>query len=265
MKDKPLSIIQISDTHLFADVQGDISGRNTFNSFKAVKDLVLAQHENPDMVILTGDLSQDFSEESYRHLVRELLPFTCPIYWIPGNHDHSDDMERVMSSTQCHADKEIVTDDWHIILLDSSIQGKVVGEFTLGALTSLELAVNRYPDKYLMVCLHHHPVPINVAWLDSLGLQHPERFLEIVKGHKNLRLIVWGHVHQQFEMQEGDVQYLSVPSTCIQFSPDSDEFALDTRLPGYRWFELSGDGAVKTGVNRLEGYEDTIDYSSSGY
>jgi Icc protein len=51
----------------------------------------------------------------------------------------------------------------------------------------------------------------------------------------------------------------------VQFSPDSDEFALDTRLPGYRWFELTSDGGVKTGVNRLTGYEDDIDYTSSGY
>ncbi len=104
-----------------------------------------------------------------------------------------------------------------------------------------------------------------MGWMNPLGLQQPQRFLDIVKAHDNLRLIVWGHIHQQFEWQDGNVQYLSVPSTCLQFLPNTEDFVLDTRLPGYRWFELFEGGRVKTGVNRLAVYDDNIDYSSTGY
>jgi len=261
----PLKIVQISDTHLFADENGEIAGRNTLNSFLAVRDLVLAEHPNPDMIFLTGDLSQDFSEAAYERLTTELRSFTCPIYWIPGNHDHSSDLPRILSTTQCLDDKEIVTDDWQIVLLDSSLDGKVYGEFSDDELVRFKEVVDRYPEKYLFVFLHHHPVPINVAWLEHIGLHNPEKFLETVRSHPKLRVIAWGHIHQQFEMQEGDVQYLSVPSTCVQFSPDSNTFALDTRLPGYRWFELNSNGEVKTGVNRLKEFDDGIDYTSTGY
>lgn len=265
MDTKPLRIVQISDTHLFEDQSRELAGRNTWNSFLAVRDLVLAKHPDPDMILLTGDLSQDFSDESYQHLAGAMESFSCPIYWIPGNHDKSVDLKRVMSSTQCKPDKDIVTDAWHIVLLDSSVEGKVFGEFSEAELHHLSEAVGMYPEKYFMVCLHHHPISVDVSWLDNIGLKHPDRFLGLVNQHPNLRLIAWGHIHLQFEKQEGDVQYLSVPSTCIQFSPDSDNFELDRRLPGYRWFELSDDGSVLTGVNRVNELDDNVDYSIAGY
>jgi hypothetical protein len=40
--------------------------------------------------------------------------------------------------------------------------------------------------------------------------------------------------------------YLSVPSTCVQFKPLSDDFAIDDLSPGYRWFDLYANGDVVT-------------------
>ena len=265
MDKQTLRIVQLSDMHLFEDAGTTLQGCNTRRSFLAVRDLVLLQHPHPDMIFLTGDFSQDESDASYRHAAEALTSFTCPIYFIPGNHDRAPDLARVLSTTQCLSDKEIVAKNWHIILLDSTVPGKVYGEFSEHTLEKLQEAVQQYPDKYLMVFLHHHPVPIQVAWLDKLGLKNPERFLKIVRAHPKLRVIAWGHIHQQFEKKEGEVQYLSVPSTCIQFSPDSPTFALDRRLPGYRFFELSPEGIVRTQVYRLEKSEENIDYDSSGY
>ncbi len=49
---------------------------------------------------------------------------------------------------------------------------------------------------------------------------------------------------------------MSTPSTCAQFLPNSDDFALDSRPPGYRWLELSSDGSISTRVLWVEGYSD---------
>ena len=45
---------------------------------------------------------------------------------------------------------------------------------------------------------------------------------------------------------------MSSPSTCAQFLPNSDDFALDVRSPGYRWLELSDNGAMHTKVVWVE-------------
>jgi Icc protein len=44
------------------------------------------------------------------------------------------------------------------------------------------------------------------------------------------------------------VRLLSTPSTCAQFVPRSDGFAIDRRPPGYRWLELRDDGSLSTDV-----------------
>ena len=51
------------------------------------------------------------------------------------------------------------------------------------------------------------------------------------------------------------VKLMSSPSTCIQFAPLSKEFKIDALSPGYRWLELFDDGAISTGVQRLQGIE----------
>ena len=42
---------------------------------------------------------------------------------------------------------------------------------------------------------------------------------------------------------------MSTPSTCAQFLPGSEFFALDERPPGMRWIELYDDGSIETEVS----------------
>ena len=63
----------------------------------------------------------------------------------------------------------------------------------------------------------------------------------------------------------GNVRLLASPSTCVQFTPGSEDFAVDTLAPGYRWLRLLPDGTLETGVARVTGIDFEIDYSIKGY
>ena len=69
--------------------------------------------------------------------------------------------------------------------------------------------------------------------------------------YDNLRAVLWGHVHQEFDADRNGVRLLSTPSTCVQFAPGADEFALHAAAPGYRWLTLNADGSIDTDVMRL--------------
>ncbi|MBT8148658.1 MAG: phosphodiesterase, partial [Gammaproteobacteria bacterium] len=76
------------------------------------------------------------------------------------------------------------------------------------------------------------------------------------------------HVHQEFNGTDARVpgaQLIASPSTCIQFAPHSDDFKLDTLMPGYRWLDLHADGRITTGVSRVRDAELSMDLASSGY
>ena len=60
--------------------------------------------------------------------------------------------------------------------------------------------------------------------------------------------MVWGHVHQQHDSRRSGVRMLATPSTCAQFLPHSEHFAIDTAPPAYRRLELRADGSIDTEV-----------------
>jgi len=141
---------------------------------------------------------------------------------------------------------------WRIVLLDSYLQGSASGRLGREALAQLEQALATAGNRHCLVTLHHHPVPMSSRWLDQVGLQNADEFLSVIDRHRNVRAIVWGHVHQAYDALRKDVRLLATPSTCAQFVPLADEFAVDRRPPAYRTLELRSDGSLITEVVWVE-------------
>ena len=89
------------------------------------------------------------------------------------------------------------------------------------------------------------------AWLDPQRVANAEQLLTLFDNTAQLRLVCNGHVHQEWQQQRLHYRLLSTPSTCIQFSSNSDDYAEDDLAPGYRRFALHPDGSFDTGVVRV--------------
>jgi Icc protein len=57
---------------------------------------------------------------------------------------------------------------------------------------------------------------------------------------------LFGHVHQQYEGEHEGIRIIGTPSTCRQFKPGSDDFALDDEPPAYRRITLNSDGSINS-------------------
>jgi Icc protein len=55
-----------------------------------------------------------------------------------------------------------------------------------------------------------------------------------------------------YDGRRGDVRLFATPSTGAQFLPKSDRYAVDTRPPAYRQFDLHPDGRIDTAVHWVE-------------
>ena len=229
-----------------------------------VMELVAAEQGNIDLVLATGDLSQDGSSESYRRFHECMEAFSCPVYWLPGNHDLTD----IMANHQLAKHMSpcvIAMENWHIIMLDSTIRGKVPGNFAESELVFLREALQQAEGKHVLIALHHQPVPVGSEWLDQQIVGNAAKFFAILDQFDNIKNVIWGHVHQVFEGERNGVKLMSVPSTCVQFLPNSFDFAVDRENPGYRWLDLHPDGRIDTGVSRVTGVDFVVDYSVKGY
>lgn len=262
-----MRLLQITDTHLFGDQKGKLLGINTQHSFRAVLEQSSSENKKPDIVLLTGDLSQDYSIKAYKRIAANVSEaFSCPIYWIPGNHDLPSRMKTVFAKTTFNNDKLIRSKKWQIILLDSHSPRHVSGYIVKKDLAWLDQCLGENPELYSLICMHHHPIHVNSHWLDNIGLRNAKEFLKIIDKHKNVRCVLWGHIHQEFSSTRKGIPFLATPSTCFQFLPNHDAFALDTvALPGYRWLELKSSGKVTTIVKRAKNYKLTLDLNAWGY
>lgn len=258
------TLVQITDSHLFADPADNLLGLPTSESLKAVVDLVVQEQPQVDLILATGDISQDGSVASYHNFVELLAPVVAPMRWLPGNHDTAE-IQQKAAAGQDWSQQVLDLPGWRIIMLDTSVSGAVHGCLEADQLELLEQALASAKKAHVMVCLHHQPISVNSDWLDQIGLHNKDDFFAVLDRYSSVRCVLWGHIHQEVDRLRNGVRLLASPSTCIQFAPDSRDFALDTRLPGYRWLRLHPDGEIETAVSRLKELDYEIDHSGSGY
>ncbi|PCJ50253.1 MAG: 3',5'-cyclic-AMP phosphodiesterase [Gammaproteobacteria bacterium] len=263
--DRPPKIIQVTDPHLFKEEKGCLLGLQTRKSLSAVLDDIIEKQLNPDLILATGDISQDQSPESYEYFSDVMDKLETPVCWIPGNHDDVHQMAKSLTGDYFSSAKKINMGKWQIILLDSALPGQVYGRLGREQRNFLSKAIKSQQVTYLFPVLHHHPVDIECQWLDPLGLEDGDELFEILEGCSSIRGLLWGHIHQVYDQYRGKIRMLATPSSSVQFKPLSKEFAADTESPGYRILELTDDGKIETQVNRIEHIEFTVDYSIKGY
>lgn len=247
-----LRLLQFSDTHLFADRAGSFRGICTFDSFARVLELARSAHAaTTDALLLTGDSVND-EPDGYAHVISLLRPLGKPVYGLPGNHDRRDAMQSEFGRARFQIGGHADFAHWRVILLDSVVPDHAHGELPRAELQRLETTLSTAGSRHVLIALHHHPVSLGSAWLDGVGLRNGPELFAITDRYPNIRAICWGHVHQQFEADRRGVRLMSAPSTCVQFMPRVDEFAIEDTPPGYRRLELYPDGTVESSVFRVD-------------
>jgi len=245
---EPLRILHITDPHLHAHRDAMMRGLNTWESFKAIIDRVAAGQRRPDAVIATGDLVQDETRQGYERFRDGIVELGVPVHCVPGNHDSPRIMAEMLSKPPFHFCGTRRYDSWRLVMLNTAVRWDDGGRLETTQLRILEQTLEQNPNDFVLIGMHHHPVPTGSLGLDGLGLRNSDEFLGIVDKHPNVRGIAWGHVHQAAEQVRNDVLMFSTPSTGSQFLPDSDAFMMDSKPPGYRWIELHSDGSIETEV-----------------
>lgn len=240
-------LVQFTDSHLFAEEDGALKGVATYPALLRAIEQARARDWPVDAVLVTGDLVQD-DAKGYQRFRKVFGGFSEPVLCLPGNHDVPAAMRDELSGRPFVLGGAVDLQDWRIVLLDSTVPRRAGGRLSERALAELDAALAGAPARHALVCLHHHPVPMESRWLDEVGLENPEDFFRVVDAHRNVRAVLWGHVHQGFDGLHRRVRLLGTPSTCAQFLPRSDEFAVDERPPAYRTLELYPDGTIRSEV-----------------
>ncbi len=199
------------------------------------------------MVTMTGDVIQDNSAGAYQHFTELFRTLQLPVYCVPGNHDVRTLMRESLSAeADFHYCATAEWGNWLLVGIDSCLDGDSGGEISAAEIQRLADILATTSAEHIIVCLHHPPLAMSSKWLNEVGLGNSEEFLRLIVQSGKVRAVLFGHVHQEFFADYDGIQIIGTPSTCRQFKPACDKFALDDKPPAYRRVELSADGSVST-------------------
>jgi len=234
--------IQVSDTHLFEDAATKLWDVAPDLALDAMIGALAQLDGTPSFVLVTGDCSADGSEASYLRLAGKLQRLGAPAYYLPGNHDDAPRMARLLAGRTLAPGEKLTqdfdADGWRFILLDSSVPDQDWGALGKEQIAWLRDALSQRQDVPTMIIVHHNPLPVGSAWLDTMTIADADELLSVLDGAPQVRAVLYGHVHQESTEQRGDAKYMSAPSTFFQFKPKSATFGEDSLPPGARVVHL---------------------------
>ena len=250
-----VKIAQITDTHLLADREDDMRGVKTWYSLRKV--LGEVRKCNPDLLILTGDLTHEGEKEAYQHLIELIDQQETPAYWLPGNHDNFDLMQSELSSEYISDRKCIDTENWRVILLNSCLDNAKYGEGTFAQteLDFLEHQLAENKKESVAIAFHHQPIDIGIDWIQQMSVLNSDEFHQIISKYPQVKTVFFGHIHHRVDIERNGVYFFGTPSTCTQVTPAGKELVegkiQNWEQPGFRIIELKDDGEVDTEVHRI--------------
>ncbi len=246
MSDTLLTFVHISDTHINPDPDYSLT-YTRYSPLEGTKALVESLQALPfdvDFILHTGDVIYDPYESAYDTVKEIFSPIKTPIYYIAGNHDHNDGLQRQLmgrdiSQVIPNLHYEFEVNGVQIICLDSNGPAEVpAGNVTDEQLVWLESLVTADDERPLVIAIHHNPLAVDVPWLDNfMGITNGDALHNIIKkAQSRLVGVFHGHIHQNTTVYREGVMYSSTLSPWRQFHSYigmDDTVPDDGARPGY--------------------------------
>ncbi|MFT4940540.1 MAG: Icc protein [Paraglaciecola sp.] len=248
-----MKIVQISDCHLFSDREK--TAYKQINPYLTLASVLTKIKElTPDLVVASGDISGDKSLQSYQHFsaLWRHHKLACELIVIPGNHDDEAHMRAHFPAQQfplSYAPRSLKT--WQMHFLNSKLADDTKGRVSARDLQQLQHDLTAMPDANHIIAVHHHPIDCN-GWMDKHEWLNRSDFIAIVRANPQVKGVIYGHIHHASEHLIGKCRLMSAPSTCWQWTNQTD-FAVSDELPGFRLLELGENGDFYSHVIRIEG------------
>jgi 3',5'-cyclic AMP phosphodiesterase CpdA len=176
----------------------------------------------PDIVVITGDLTDCGLDSEYANLARMLATLApMPLYVIPGNHDRRGNLREALKHLPgVTADPlyvQYAVDDYpvRLVMLDTLVPGAAHGELRPEQLEFLDRTLAAVPDKPTIVGMHHPPFACGMIQ-DVINLHNADAFTAVIARHPQVERIICGHHHRSVVARVAHAIALISPSVVHQ-------------------------------------------------
>lgn len=185
----------------------------------------------PDVVILSGDVTEEGLAEEYDLALTLLSDIKQPLIVIPGNHDEREAFRTYFSAMEylptagplhcCLSDLGPV----RIIGLDVTVPGSHHGELDDGAIEWLDDTLAQEPDRPTLIMMHQPPFRSGIPYLDEYRCFGEERLKQVLVRYRSVEGVVCGHVHRYMQRRFAGTSICTAPSTTTSIALRLEEDA----------------------------------------
>lgn len=196
-----VTFVHLTDLHVsHPDLRDEQLNADTVGALDAIIERVNGIEPPPSFVAISGDLTNRGDVASYRLLRQKLEALEIPLVYALGNHDTRPGFYQGMLDRTDDGEApyfhDTVIDGVHVVVLDTSVPGRIGGALCDAQFEFLEAALRRHPELPKIVVMHHAPSvgdDAGYAW-ERLDAADTARFLTLVKD-RNVAGILTGHIH----------------------------------------------------------------------
>ena len=174
-----------------------------------------------DFVLHTGDIMTDATADEYEYTKEILRTVNYPLYFIPGNHDDTAGIQRVLVGV----DEVKPTYDYvaeingvQLVCVDSATNGvDHGGRLSDDQLAWLDGLCSAGGDQPMIVAIHHHIRKFDSHFIDFFGTENGDAIHAILrKAGPRLRGVFSGHIHQAIDIYDDGIFYSFVQAAHMQ-------------------------------------------------
>jgi 3',5'-cyclic AMP phosphodiesterase CpdA len=186
-------IVQLSDLHVGSQFQPEI-----FETVvKEVNEL------NPDVIVITGDLTNEGLVKEYKKCKLLLTKFnTKKIISISGNHDYRNTGYLLFKKFFPFETVNELDDDVVLVTVGTARPDRNNGEVGYRQNLWLERTMKKYKDKVKIVAMHHHLIPIPDTGSDELTVVDAGDVLRTILD-THVDVVLCGHKHRPWAWNFG--------------------------------------------------------------
>jgi len=243
-----MRIAQISDTHILAPGDDHPAQPARVENLRAcIADI---NRQGVDVVIHTGDTTQNGAPEEYELLRALLSELDAPFFMVPGNRDRFAALRGIFPHLDYLPaegdDFRYAVDGFplRLIGLDSMLPDVRKGVFGADRISWLEEALGQAPDTPTLLFMHHPPFDVPQAgYTDGYrDAADAEALTGAVSRHRQVIRLICGHVHVLHGERWGNAIATTMPSVAVDVRKGVAPEIGDA--PVYMLHEYSEDGEL---------------------
>lgn len=177
----------------------------------------------PDLTIITGDLTSKGLPEEYAVLRSNLALLDQPYFIVPGNHDNRSNLRAAFSDIQylrkCEDFIQYTVEEYpvRLVALDTVSPGNHSGTLCKHRLEWLDGTLAAQTQKPTLLFMHHPPFSSGSTHMDEMKLMNPEGLAGVLKKYDHIIMILCGHLHRPVQTIWENIHTLAASSIAKQF------------------------------------------------